>query len=225
MTETTPKTVIRASTVKEEFSQLKNVLRKKDFYEKNGYKVAYPDNPLLLDAKILQNQDLMFETFKNAEYDENYYKEGLRVLNPYKDQIEKLILKLKDLGKNWSFKMFPEYQIVLTRYGPGGSYHYDTGTVVMLATKDGKFKRSDPIQTIVHEIVHMGIEESIVIKYKLSHWEKERLVDLLVSTIFKEEMPNYRMQDTEFANLEHYINADTVLELPKAIEKYLAEKQ
>jgi hypothetical protein len=217
--------IIRACTIEEEFSNLKFVLSRKDFYVANGYSVAYPDSSVLQDYKILENPNLMWETFKDSEYDEKYYQEGLNVLYPLKEQLEQLVGKILGLDKNWPFKAFPSYQIILTRYGPGGSYHYDKGTIVMLTTREGRFKRADPVQTIVHEIVHIGIEESIVQKYKLIHWEKERLVDLLVSTVYKDEIPKYRMQDTGIVGIENYVNSDTILNLPLSIEKYISEKR
>ena len=94
----------------------------------------------------------MFETLKNEEYGEKYYTEGLRVLGPYKDSIEKMLLKLSELRKNWDIQMVPEYQIVLTKYGPGGSYDENTGTIVVLTTKDEEFKFGDPLENIMHKI-------------------------------------------------------------------------
>jgi len=37
---------------------------------------------------------------------------------------------------------------------------------------------------IIHEIIHLGIEESIVRKDKLSHSEKERLVNKIYQKYF-----------------------------------------
>ncbi len=45
-------------------------------------------------------------------------------------------------------------------------------------------KRKHPAHTPVHELVHIGIEEIIVQRFKLSHWEKERTVDLVTSKMF-----------------------------------------
>jgi len=220
--------LIRASSIDEEFKYLKYILSRNEFYEKNKkYTVSYPDNPNLRNPEILKNSDHMYEIFKNSEYDEKFYEKGLNILYPYKYKLEKLLEKLLILGSKWSFKTFPLYQVILTKYGPGGSYSYDNdkGTVTLLTTKDGQFKRSDPDQSIIHEIVHIGIEESIVQKFKLSHWEKERLVDLLVSTVYKEDISNYKMQDAGVADLDNYINSVTILNLPLAIEKYVTEKK
>jgi hypothetical protein len=61
-------------------------------------------------------------------------------------------------------------------YGLGGRYNLSTATVTLLTTE---FLKKPASETILHEIVHIGIEETIVNKYRLSHWEKERLVDLI----------------------------------------------
>jgi hypothetical protein len=225
MEPTTVEVIFRASTIKEELSNLKYVLSRKDFYEKNKYRVAYPDNPILQSTEILKNPDLMFETFKNSEYDKKFYEEGIESLTPLKSRVEQLIGKLLVLKNYWDFKTFPSYQIVLTRYGPGGNYHYNIGKIVMLTAKDGQFRREDPVQTIVHEITHIGIEESIVQKFKLSHWEKERLVDLTVSSLFEKEMPSYKMQDTGFTNLDNYVSIKTLDNLPSVIEHYICNNK
>ena len=40
--------------------------------------------------------------------------------------------------------------------------------------------------TIIHEIVHIGIEEPIVRKYNLDQWQKERVVDLICKLYLKD---------------------------------------
>mgnify|MGYP006300935663 CR=1 FL=1 len=37
--------------------------------------------------------------------------------------------------------------------------------------------------TVAHEILHLMIEH-LIQKYKISHWQKERIVDLYMSKIF-----------------------------------------
>jgi len=90
----------------------------------------------------------------------------------------------------------------------------------MLTTKEGSFKRKNPVETVIHEITHIGIEESIVEKYKLNHWEKERLVDLIVKIIFKEELPDYNLQKNECTELDQYIEVEAIKNLPEVISKF-----
>ena len=39
--------------------------------------------------------------------------------------------------------------------------------------------------TIIHEIIHLSIQE-LIEKYEVEHWEKERIVDLIVFKIVPE---------------------------------------
>jgi len=180
---------------------------------------------LLQNTEILKNHELMFETFKNSEFDENFYTKGVQNLSQYKIPLEKLILKLCNLNRNGNFNLFPLYQIILTKYGPGGSYDKNTGKVTIFTTEKGEFGFYDPIENIVHEIIHIGIEKSIVEKYKLSHGEKENLVDLIARYFFKEETPNYQMQPTEIKDLGKYVNEETIYNLTDAIENYKTHRQ
>jgi len=57
-------------------------------------------------------------------------------------------------------------------------------------------------------------------KFKLNHWEKERLVDLIVKIIFKEELPDYYLQKSGSTELDQYINLEAIKNLPEVISKY-----
>lgn len=133
-----------------------------------------------------------------------------------------MVKKLALLTYSWDFKIFPKYEVVLTKYGPGGRYNPNTGTVELLIFKGGKFGR-EPTHTIIHEIVHIGIEDSIVEKFKLNHSEKERLVDLLVRIIFKEEFPDYLIQKIGDVRLDKYVTEETINSLPDAISRYIKD--
>lgn len=218
----TPKVIIRAPTLEEELLHLKYVLKSKDFYEKNGYKAVYPSVKELCDPLILNDSDAMFSLFKDKEYDVSFYQNGVAVILGLLPSIQNNINKLMDICNFWEFKVLPTYTVVLTKYGPGGSYDANEGKITMLTSLNGEFKRPHPDHTILHEIVHMGIESSIVQKYKLSHWEKERLVDLFVKKYFEKELPNYRLQNIVDTDIDKYI-VDLV-SLPKEIQEYTRNK-
>lgn len=222
MEEISPKLTIRASNLSEELSYLKYVLKNKDFYDKSGYNAVYPSNKLLQNPEIIKEEKNMLEIFKNYEYNQDYYKEGISILISNKKKVENLILKLKEICNNWDFSILPEYEIILTRYGPGGSYSYNdkVGKISMLTTKEGIFKRKNPIETLIHEITHIGIEESIVKKFNLNHWEKERLVDLIVKIVFKEDLPDYYLQKSGSNDLDQYIDIEAIKNLPEVISKF-----
>jgi hypothetical protein len=218
MDKTTPEVTVRAPTLEEEFNYLKYVLNRQDFYEKEGYKVSYPAVKELCDPLIINDPDAMFSLFKDSEYKVDFYKKGIDVISELLPLIQSNVSKLAKIQSFWDFKLLPTYTVVLTKYGPGGSYNVEAGKITMLTTIDGKFKRSLPHHTVLHEIVHMGIEDSIVQKYKLNHQEKERLVDLFVKKYFEKELPEYNIQRWEDSRIDKYI-AD-LESLPKEIQEY-----
>ncbi|MEL6132505.1 MAG: hypothetical protein AAFR59_03980, partial [Bacteroidota bacterium] len=90
--------------------------------------------------------------------------------------------------------------------GTGGSYDPDKGVVTLWTDTSGVFmKYEEPAYTIIHEIVHMGIEYSIVQKYDLSHELKERIVDTFVYLMFKENLPEYTIQDMGNTQIDRYL--------------------
>jgi len=212
----------RAPTPDEEFEQLKCVLNRLSFYRSNGYIVELPDISLLQDPKMLEDQDNAFNVFKTSEYNLRFFDKGLKILNSERNILEDLIKKLMSIADLWDFKVFSKYEILLTKYGPGGRYNSNIGRVVLLTTKKGGFKRESS-HTVLHEIAHIGIEDSIVKKYSLSHSEKERLVDLLVKMVFTIEFPDYRVQKIGDSRIDSYINNEAIKNLPKTIERYITD--
>lgn len=41
------------------------------------------------------------------------------------------------------------------------------------------------LRTVVHEMVHLFIDD-LIKKYKIGHWQKERIVDLIFSELYPE---------------------------------------
>ena len=97
---------IRGATLKEEFEYLKYVLECREFYDKHGYKVSYPDNEELRNPDILKNHQQMFSLLEKHEYDKSYYQAGLDVLLPRKSEVERYIYKLLKIRDYWNFKIF-----------------------------------------------------------------------------------------------------------------------
>lgn len=92
----------------------------------------------------------------------------------------------------------------------------------MLTTPAGQFKRKEsPYYTMVHEMIHLGVEDIIVQKYGLNHQEKEHLVDLICSLKFKQQMPDYRIQPMANTALKDFVNPQTLTNLPRAIDAFV----
>ena len=92
--------------------------------------------------------------------------------------------KYKEL---WNFYIPENYTVTLTLYGMGGSYEYrkGNGKVILFTKEDGTFGRESPLATIIHEMVHIGIEQNIILKYDLPQPVKERIVDKFMEFHFK----------------------------------------
>lgn len=94
-------------------------------------------------------------------------------------KIHKAFMKYrKDLDcftQSLGLRLPNEVDVVLTKYGTGGSYELPN-KIILNITSD----YNDPCITFVHELVHLLVEEPIVKKYNLSHWQKEGLVDYLI---------------------------------------------
>jgi hypothetical protein len=70
--------------------------------------------------------------------------------------------------------------------GVGGSYSLPNKIIYNIAMK------SSPVNTVLHEITHLIIEPYIK-RYRIQQDEKERIVDLILTSKLI-SLPNYKMQ-------------------------------
>jgi hypothetical protein len=200
------------------------------FFESNGYSISLP-NSILVDKllsdsrnKKLNKSDfvLLCELIKDTVYKKSDYIKGYEKILKAVPLIEKAIIQLRECKFQWDFLLYSQYQISLTLYGPGGSYNSETGNILLFTTPDGTFKGYNNAEnTIIHEIIHIGIESSIVNKYNLSHTLKERIVDLFVKTFFNEYLLDYRIQEFGDKRIDEYlIKKEDFLNLPEKIEQF-----
>ncbi len=218
------KIIIRAQTADEEFDYLMKVLSKMDFYNKHDYKISIPDHPFFLN--ISDNLDLLRsldikearKIFKNDIYNTDFFEKGLNTVNKNIELVEKAIKKMEE-WKNWKFKIFTLYHIKLTAYGPGGSYDFNYGNIIMKTKESGEFARV-PSHTIVHEIIHIGLEESIVKKFELTHLEKEGLVDSICANCLDDLLIDYIVQNRGEKKVFNLVFKDNIMELPQIIKEY-----
>ncbi|WP_282081218.1 hypothetical protein [Aquimarina algiphila] len=187
------------------------------FFEKQGYTINLPKHKLI-DSLIVKSKN---GTFRNEDFtsiytlletkifNKEHYTKAIEKLNKHSNLINSLINQIDAQKKDWDweFNIFDTYKIILTLYGTGGSYDPDEGTITLLTTQEGSFMNyQNPANTIIHEITHMGMEYSIVQKYKLSHGNKERIVDTFVFLMFKEALPEYRIQNMGDIKIDNYLN-------------------
>ena len=207
-----PEVSFCAPTKKEAFDQAMYYIRNSSWFIQNKYQVDLPQHEAF--TKLYKNPETVLSydenhlrnIFYTEIYDSTAFDKGLKKIQKTKTIVENALEKVAPLHGNWGFKLMPQYEIILTLYGPGGRYNSRTGQVIMKTTPDGTFHCYNNVATtIIHEIVHIGIEENIVHKYKLTHNEKERLVDLICSNYLKEFLPNYKLQERGDINIDPFI--------------------
>jgi len=213
---------VRGNSPEDEYKYLKRIISNMPFYLEHGYAVGLPDLEELKSEQVVTDEKRMYPVFLEKEYNESYFAEGIKKIKEKLSVIEGCLHKLVEPNKRWGFKLFDKYLVLLTKYGPGGSYDSQTGKITMLTRKDGTFKQENPEQTVIHEIVHMGIEECVVGAFKLTHPEKERLVDLLVRKTYGDVFPNYKLQSMGETKIEPYITNESMNNLLPDIERYVS---
>lgn len=124
---------------------------KLDWYNAKGYRPILPKTPLKLAEEYSQ---------------EPYLQTKSRIIQEYsqlKSQIEEALSKMSNIPSN--------VEIILTRYGTMGSYHLPNKIIINI-------ENLFPLKTIIHEIIHLSIEEEIK-KNHIGHEEKESRVNKL----------------------------------------------
>ncbi|MDR2337151.1 MAG: hypothetical protein LBE20_00690 [Deltaproteobacteria bacterium] len=134
--------------------------------------------------------DKYFERFKIELFDIGEHKKMVEVIESAIPIVQKCYLRFEALNKSWDFKIWREYRIDINCYRAGAGYHAKFGVVDFGYCGDNFWKVS---VTLVHEMLHLGIEEIIVQRFKLQQEEKERIVDNLCIYAFNEinEIDNF----------------------------------
>lgn len=218
----------------DELKRIYSTLERIRWYRENGYYLDDPTRPddIVLPeyydkiAKKILAGEMLLEDIKQEEFEqaleysrEDYLEAATAVENEMKNQ-KHILSTFSKWHDTWGFKTFENYSIFLTKHGTSGNFYYDSGTAIM------RVGIKEYLRAAIHEFVHIGIEEAIIQKYGLSHWEKERVVDLICKNALN--LAGERMQrqdDPDLARLDKFISIDTADNLPEAIEKYLQDKK
>ncbi|NRB62091.1 MAG: hypothetical protein HRU40_03495 [Saprospiraceae bacterium] len=211
-----PPISILVPTLLEEATSIFRTVNDIAFLESMKYTVSLPNHPLI-DTLLMESRN---GTFDNDDFPRivTILEDGAFSMDDYKEAQKKgeaqfalltdMLLYLEAISTTWfwDFKHYETYTIRFTRYGSGGSYDTQTGTITLMTTPTGTFKNyRNPINTIIHEIVHLGIEESLVQKHQLPHPLKERLVDTIIKILFGDRLPNYKIQNMGYESLNNHI--------------------
>lgn len=222
-----PTISIRIATPEKEFNNISYTLRNRTFFRENGYDVALPDHEKFQQLGELTTNGPTFDPielhdlFVKKVYDKGNYEKGLAKAAHMTDVFDDAIPIFNDLKRRWGFTVFDHYDVILTLYGPGGYYNPQSGEIFLMTNPSGHFKRSDPAHTLIHEMVHIGIHDNIVKAFQLTHWEKERIVDLICSYMFDDIIKDYKLQPNGEKNLDAFITKNSIMNLPATIQAYV----
>lgn len=154
------------------------VLKNIEWYKDHGYNPVLPNGQRINDLEDKSDQDLMF--LVEQEYSEQIYAQIAKDIEQEWENAMTIwdIKSLNDTTLSFS----PLYCIKLTKYGTSGSYQGDD--TIILNIKG--LNKETVSKVIFHEIIHLTIE-SLIQKYEVTHWHKERLVDLIFKRVFPEK--------------------------------------
>jgi uncharacterized protein YjaZ len=191
--------------VEDEVNRVKYLCSKYEWYRENGYKPTYPKS---ISEKFEKGEKITEEDIEEAvsdEFDSETITKKIVMAQEEWDKIkERFFESLKTLG----LPLQEKYYVSITEYGTGGSYGVpDNIQLNFNQTRSLSF-------VIAHEIVHLTIEH-LIREYKIDHWTKERLVDLIMNKFFPENPklqrnpPNAEqiseIFEREFPNIEKVI--------------------
>lgn len=222
---------INIPTAEDETSYIWNTLQDIAFFEQNNYQVSLPKGPLIASLKEKAKKDKLDDSdykalqsfIRDSVYSKDDYQQGYSRIKSELPLINTMITELALVDYKWNFKTFDVYEVNLTLYGPGGSYNPDEGSLLVYTTPQGLFKQYDnSANTIIHEIIHIGIEQAIVQNLDVPHALKERIVDTIVILHFKEYLPSYYIQDMGDYRLDAYLKERKDLsQLPEIVTQIL----
>lgn len=226
--------IINIPSAKTETEYIWRTIQDIKFFEEHNYQANLPKGYLVEDLKQKsKSENLNNDDYERLEqfiidsiYNELDYQKGYEKIRNEIELIDKMINQIDKSKFNWDFKEFKIYPINLTLYGPGGSYNPDEGSILIYTTSEGQFKNyENPANTIIHEVVHIGIEKAIISKYDVPHEFKERIVDTFVFLKFGQYLPDYRIQDMGEKRIDQYLKEIHELrDLDKIVEQILKEK-
>jgi hypothetical protein len=170
-------------TIENEIENAEKIACKLKWFKENNYRILLPHGI---------NEESTRDEVRLAVRSE--FREKEDVFMNLKTDLEEYIERNEEVMEEF-FSYFnydlPEKIIVnFTSYGPGGMYTLPNIAVVIL-----KDSPQQTLQMILHEVIHLIIEEPFVKKYNLSHWEKELTVDTLcLEENLKNIFENYKPQ-------------------------------
>lgn len=229
-----PQVDYRIETAEESFNTVMTCIETLPWLRKYGYHVVLPQEQefqkLYENPQAIIDKDKLKRIFETQIYDKFSLKQALPTFLQTKDTVKQALKKFAVLNKNWGFVLLSHYEIIVTPFGIEGFYEkWDDKVRILLLSKNllglgfGKLELS---ASIIHEMVHIGIDTIIVEKYGLTHWQKERLVDVICMLYLKDVMPYYTPDALREKNgdrrIDEFVTYDAIVhDLPAAIKMFI----
>lgn len=163
-------------SIEDEVLRVSNTCDRMEWYKNKGYRVEMPKE-LSLVGNFCKDLEYI-KKIVSKEFEQDIYKKEEKYIL---DNISTINLVLEEFFFATSIEPHSNYEILLTRYGVGGSYWPPNKIIINLKFRNG----SKLLNSIIHEIIHLSIED-LIQKYKVDQWEKERLVDLIFDKVAPE---------------------------------------
>ena len=206
--------------VEEQALYLLHYISNYKWYIDNGYDPYIPNHPLInsLKEKVLaggtltsEEEEQIRQLVRDELYDESNYIQTYNIINDLIPILNEEVLSLIQYNEKWGFKMFEKYNIYLTLYNPGGQYNPGNGNIIMLAFPNDNIDSEEILQVVLHETVHIGIEENIIQKYQVPQWTKERIVEQF-------EYLHFNYIPNQWNSLEVDRSIDAIFEEPDVLD-------
>jgi len=180
-----------------EARRVKTCLEKLDWYKAQGYHVDLPK--IGIDEEYREEDFLVFDNLIKDEWPK------------YEDKLSQTLASLR------GGEVQENYNINLTKYGVGGSYSLPNTVIINIS------QQNNVISTVMHEIIHLTIDK-LIRKYKIEHWQKERIVNLISLKIFPEMFKLQRdPKNTEIIDQEFKANYPNIELIIKNISQKTIE--
>ena len=175
-----------------EEDRVKKALEQLEWYKEHGYNPMFPASCDPENDSIEEILDSLRKEYVHRDY-ERAKNNLLEALEPTKDSF------LETLRDVFGKEVPDTYTIRLTKYGVGGSYGLPSGMVINFVSQELA------ADTVYHEIIHLMIESDTQ-HHEIQHWEKERIVDLILHSE-KFSFLNYKKwQKNNYNGVGEYID-------------------
>lgn len=174
----------------------------------------------LTDQEIAQYREFFINNIYNVE-DLKKYDEYLNsfVAPMLERGINKILVPLLP---SWGCEL-PKELTILCTYGSGASYSEIKGGKATITFRMSRYPDNKQVmlETMLHEFIHIMIEQPIIRKYNVPQDLKERIVDIIGFELFDKVSVQERFANS-FANA--YITPDTIkTDLHGAVKKMMTD--